>query len=62
MIKTMLTYLQTENIAIKFDQNTVKLEMSTSNQFCEFGEENKITNICSAKIISPSPKPVYCDN
>ena len=40
--------------------NTVKLEMFANDYFREF-RENKIANICSAKIISPWPKSVYCD-
>ena len=36
--------------------------MFANDYFHEFREENKITNICSAKIISPRPKPVYCDS
>ena len=35
--------------------------MFENDSFREFREENKIANICSAKIIRPWPKSVYCD-
>ena len=36
--------------------------MFVITSFHDICKENKITNICSAKIISPKPTPMSCDD
>ena len=36
--------------------------MFVNDEFCQLREENKVTKICSAKIISPRPMPLSSDH